>query len=107
MRGRSLVEGLGHCSECHTPRNALGVRDVSRWLAGGPNPDGRGKFPNITPAALTWTASDIAEYLKTGFTPEYDSVGGSMAEVVTNLSHLPDTDRQAIAAYLARVPPVP
>ena len=106
-RGRSLVEGLGHCSECHTPRNALGVRDVSRWLAGGPNPDGKGNIPNITPAALDWTASDIAGYLKTGFTPEYDSVGGSMAEVVTNLSHLPDTDRQAIAAYLARVPPVP
>lgn len=106
-RGRYLVEGLGHCSECHTPRDIIGGRDVSRWLAGGPNPDGKGKIPNITPAGLTWTADEIAEYLKTGFTPDYDSVGGSMAEVVTNLSHLPDTDRQAIAAYLARVPAVP
>jgi mono/diheme cytochrome c family protein len=106
-RGRYLVEGLGHCSECHTPRGVLGGRDLSRWLAGGPNPEGQGRIPNITPAHLTWTASEIAEYLNSGFTPDYDSAGGSMAAVVTNLSHLPDTDRQAIAAYLARVPPLP
>ena len=67
----------------------------------------QGRIPNITPAHLTWTASEIAEYLNSGFTPDYDSAGGSMAAVVTNLSHLPDTDRQAIAAYLARVPPLP
>ena len=107
MRGRYLVEGLGHCSECHTPRGALGGRDLSRWLAGGPNPEGKGKIPNITPAHLSWSTGEIAEYLKTGFTPDYDSAGGSMAEVVTNLSHLPDADRQAIAAYLAKVPPIP
>ena len=106
-RGRYLVEGLGHCSECHTPRGVLGGRDLSRWLAGGPNPEGQGTIPNITPAHLTWTASEIAEYLNSGFTPDYDSAGGSMAAVVTNLSHLPDTDRRAIAAYLARVPPLP
>ncbi len=106
-RGRYLVEGLGHCGECHTPRRALGVRDLSRWLAGGPNPEGQGNIPNITPAHLTWTAPEIADYLKSGFTPDYDSAGGSMAAVVTNLSHLPDADLQAIAAYLARVPPLP
>lgn len=106
-RGRYLVEGLGHCSECHTPRGALGGRDLSRWLAGGPNPEGKGVIPNITPAHLKWSAADIAEYLKSGFTPDYDAVGGSMAEVVENLAHLPDEDRLAIAAYLARVPPVP
>ena len=105
-RGRYLVEGLGHCSECHTPRGALGGRDLSRWLAGGPNPEGKGKIPNITPAHLDWSASDIAEYLKSGFTPDFDSVGGSMADVVANISHLPDSDRLAIAAYLARVTPV-
>jgi mono/diheme cytochrome c family protein len=105
-RGRYLVEGLGHCGECHTPRGTLGGRDRNRWLAGGPNPDGKGKVPNITPAQLDWSAADIAEYLKSGFTPDYDSVGGSMADVVLNMSHLPDSDRLAIAAYLARVPPV-
>ena len=53
-RGRYLVEGLGHCSECHTPRGTRWAgATVSHWLAGGPNPDGKGKIPNITPAHLT------------------------------------------------------
>lgn len=105
-RGRHLVEGLGHCAECHTPRNALGGLNTSDWLAGAVNPDGPGRIPNITPAKLDWSQADIAEYLNSGFTPEYDSAGGSMAAVVTNLSHLSDEDRSAIAAYLKRVPPV-
>ncbi len=103
-RGRYLVEGLGHCSECHTPRNALGGRTMARWLAGGPNPDGPGRIPNITPAQLTWSAEEVASYLKSGFTPDFDVVGGSMGEVVENIAHLPDSDRAAIAAYLAIVP---
>jgi mono/diheme cytochrome c family protein len=106
-RGRYLAEGLGHCSECHTPRDGLGLRDMARWLAGGPNPEGEGTIPNITPAHLTWTQDEIASYLSTGFTPDYDAAGGSMADVVTNLSHLPPSDHRAIAAYLARVAPVP
>jgi mono/diheme cytochrome c family protein len=105
-RGRALVEGLGHCSECHTPRDALGGKRTDAWLAGGPNPDGPGRIPDITPGALTWSEADIAEYLKSGFTPDYDSAGGNMAEVVQNISHLPDADRAAIAAYLKKVPPV-
>ena len=104
-RGRYLVEALGHCGECHTPRNALGAMERDRWLAGGPSPDGKGKFPNITPAALDWSAADIVEYLTSGFTPEYDSVGGHMALVVQNTAKLPESDRAAIAAYLKKVPP--
>jgi mono/diheme cytochrome c family protein len=103
-RGRYLVEALGHCGECHTPRNALGAMKRDRWLAGGPTPDGKGKFPNITPGKLTWSSRDIVEYLTSGFTPEYDSAGGHMALVIENTAHLPDTDRAAIAAYLAKVP---
>ncbi|THD83195.1 c-type cytochrome [Aliigemmobacter aestuarii] len=106
-RGRYLAEALGHCGECHTPRNALGGLDRSRWLAGAPNPDGRGRTPNITPAALNWSEADIVAYLTSGFTPEYDSVGGHMAHVVDNFARLPEADRQAVAAYLKRVPPVP
>lgn len=106
-RGRYLVEALGHCGECHTPRNALGGSDRSRWLAGAPNPSGRGTIPNITPAGLTWSEAEISTYLATGFTPDYDSAGGHMALVVTNMAHLPESDRAAIAAYLKRVPPVP
>jgi mono/diheme cytochrome c family protein len=105
-RGRYLVEALAHCGECHTPRNALGGIDRSRWLAGAPNPDGKGRTPNITPAKLTWSEADIVAYLTTGFTPEFDSVGGHMAHVVTNMAQLPDSDRQAIAAYLKKVPAV-
>ena len=104
-RGRYLVEGFGHCGECHTPRNVLGGRDMARWLAGGPNPEGKGTIPNITPAKLDWSNADIAEYLKSGFTPDYDSAGAQMADVVTNISHLTDADRLAIAAYLKKVPP--
>ncbi|CUH62540.1 Nicotinate dehydrogenase subunit B [Thalassovita gelatinovora] len=105
-RGRDLVEGLGHCGECHSPRNALGGIDYDRWLGGAPNPSGKGKIPNITPAKLDWSETDLVEYFTSGFTPEYDSAGGEMAEVVQNLAHLPLADRQAIAAYLKAVPAV-
>lgn len=105
-RGRYLVEVLGHCGECHTPRNALGGWDRSRWLGGAASPDGKGRIPNITPGGLDWSAADIAYYLETGFTPEFDSAGGEMATVVESLSQIPAEDRAAIAAYLKRVPAV-
>lgn len=105
-RGRYLVEVLGHCAECHTPRNALGGMDRSRWLGGAPHPSGEGTIPNITPGELTWSAADIAEYLKSGFTPDFDTAGGEMAEVVRNTARLTDADRAAIAAYLKALPPV-
>lgn len=104
-RGRYIAEALAHCGECHTPRNALGGLDRSRWLAGAPNPSGQGTIPNITPAKLSWSSGEIVEYLTSGFTPEYDSVGGHMAHVVENLSKLPESDRAAVAAYLQRVAP--
>lgn len=102
-RGRYLVEALGHCGECHTPRNALGGMDKNRWLAGLP---GEGGAPNITPAKLGWSVEEIAYYLESGFTPDYDSVGGHMAYVVDNYAKLPPEDRAAVAAYLKRVPAV-
>ncbi|MGL6208640.1 MAG: c-type cytochrome [Paracoccaceae bacterium] len=105
-RGRYIVEALAHCGECHTPRNALGGLDRSRWLAGGPNPDGKGTVPDITPGTLTWTEDEIVEYLTSGFTPEYDSVGGHMAHVVENMARMPDSDRAAVAAYLKAIPAV-
>ncbi|MFL4471022.1 cytochrome c [Tateyamaria armeniaca] len=106
-RGRYLAEGLAHCAECHTPRNAVGGLDRSAWMAGAPNPSGKGKIPNITPAALDWSEGDLVEYFTSGFTPEYDSAGGEMAEVVENLSQLPRADREAIAAYVKALPAVP
>lgn len=107
QRGRYLVEALGHCGECHTPRNALGGMDRSRWLAGAPIPGSeRGRTPNINPAGLDWVESDIAYYLETGFTPDFDSAGGHMAPVVENFGKLTAQDREAVAAYLKAVAPV-
>lgn len=110
MRGQFLVEVMGHCAECHTPRNAIGGMQRDNWLAGGPNPDGEGRIPNITPHSDgigDWAVIDIADYLASGFTPEFDSVGGSMVAVVDNMSKLPIEDLEAIATYLKSVPPLP
>ena len=105
-RGRYIAEAMAHCGECHTSRNLLGGLDTARWLGGAPNPSGQGRIPNITPGTLGWTAPDIVQYLTTGFTPEYDSVGGHMVHVVENMARLPESDRQAVAEYLLAVPSV-
>lgn len=110
QRGRELVEGAGHCSECHTPRNLIGGLEKTRWLAGGPNPDGEGTIPNITPhddGIGSWAETDIVYYLQSGFTPDFDSAGGQMAKVIENTAKLPEADQQAIAAYLKAVPALP
>ncbi|KQT45220.1 cytochrome C [Aureimonas sp. Leaf454] len=109
LRGRYLVEGPGHCGECHTPRllSGLGGLDEARWLSGAAAAEGEGKVPNITPSDAglgDWSQSDIAYYLETGFTPDFDSVGGAMVEVQRNMAKLPAEDREAIAAYLKAVP---
>jgi len=103
-RGRYLAEALGHCGECHTPRNALGGSIKSRWLAGAENPSGEGTIPGLTPAQLGWSAGEIAEYLKSGFTPDFDTAGGEMVDVITNTAQLTDADRAAIGAYIAGLP---
>ena len=106
-RGRYLVEGAGHCGECHTPRDRFGGLDVTRWLSGAPDPEGKGSVPDITPAGKNtgdWSAGDLAYYFESGFTPEFDTVGGSMVAVQENLAKLTAEDRQAIAAYLKALP---
>lgn len=103
--GRYLVEAMAHCGECHTPRNFLGGIQSSNWLAGAPNPVGKGRIPNITPGELDWSDADVVEYLTSGFTPEFDTVGGEMVEVVENMAKLAPEDREAIVAYLRIVPP--
>jgi mono/diheme cytochrome c family protein len=108
-RGRYLVEGLGHCAECHSPRNLLGAIIANRRFAGGPNPTGKGRVPNITSDDTglgKWTQKDVAELLDSGLTPDGDSVGSSMAEVVKNMAQLPAADRDAIATYLKSLPPL-
>ena len=108
-RGHYLVEALSHCGECHTPRNSLGGQNRSRAYAGGPNPEGKGRVPNITPDPTgigTWSKSEIIEVLASGFTPEFDSVGSTMAAVVRNTAELPASDREAIADYILSLAPI-
>lgn len=107
QQGRYLVEGPGHCGECHTPRDRFGGLQTGWWLAGAPNPDGEGRVPNITPhqdGLKSWSQTDIAYYLESGFLPDFDTVGGSMVKVQENMARLPEADREAIAAYLKSIP---
>jgi mono/diheme cytochrome c family protein len=109
-RGAYLVEGPGHCAECHSPRNFMGGLDGSRRFAGGPDPEGKGFVPNITPHAdglEKWSDKDIAYLLETGQKPDGDSVGGSMTEVSINTGLLSAEDRNAMAAYLKALPAIP
>lgn len=106
-RGSYLVNALGHCAECHSPRNALGGIIAQQRFAGGPNPDGEGWVPNITQKGLAdWSEKDIAYFLETGQTPEGDTAGGSMARVIRNTSQLSAEDRGAMAVYLKSLAPV-
>jgi mono/diheme cytochrome c family protein len=106
-RGAYLAEGPGHCAECHSPRNLMGGIVTAQRFAGGPNPEGKGWIPNITPKGLgDWSENDIAYLLESGQTLDGDAVGGSMAEVVRNTAQLAAEDRTAIAAYIKSLPPV-
>ncbi len=104
-RGRYLVEALAHCAECHSTRDIFGGIKPETRFAGGTDPEGVGYYPNITPRRIgDWAESDIAELLKTGNTPNHGRVGSSMTDVVTNTSSLPQSDRDAIAAYIKSLP---
>jgi mono/diheme cytochrome c family protein len=106
-RGAYLVNSLGHCAECHSPRNFLGGIVASQRLAGGPDPEGEGWVPNITQKGIgDWSEKDIAWFLETGQTPDGDTIGGSMGRVIRNTSQLSEADRAAIANYLKSLPPV-
>jgi mono/diheme cytochrome c family protein len=110
-RGAYLVNGPGHCAECHSPRNLLGGIIESERFAGGPAPDGSGWVPNITPIGLkrsdeVWSEKDIATFLDDGMMPSGDFAGSTMVEVIRNTSLLTADDRGAIAAYLVTLPPV-
>jgi mono/diheme cytochrome c family protein len=104
-RGAYLVNGPGHCAECHSPRNALGAIVEARRFQGGPSPDGQGGVPSITQQKLhDWSEADIADTLATGMTPDADRVGGPMVDVVRNTSQLSDADRHAMAVYIKSLP---
>ena len=106
-RGAYLVNSLGHCAECHSPRNFLGGIVAAQRFAGGPDPDGKGWVPNITQKGISdWNEKDIAYFLESGQMPDGDSAGGSMVSVIRNISQLSEADRNAIATYIKSLPPV-
>ena len=111
-RGRYLVTAVGHCAECHSPRDAQGAMLPGAWLHGNPKgPDGW-KVPALAgPGAKEfsgWTQAQIANYLKSGEEPNFDSAEGPMAEVIAEgTKYLTDEDRLAIADYLKSLSTMP
>jgi mono/diheme cytochrome c family protein len=107
-RGAYLVRALGHCSECHTPRNFVGGPKSGRFLAGGKGPDSK-RVPNLTPTRLkSWTDGELREFLLTGATPDGDVPAEAMGEVIRNTtSRLTTEDLGAIIAYLRSLPALP
>jgi mono/diheme cytochrome c family protein len=107
-RGAYLVQALGHCGECHTPRNYLGGQNRERLLAGSKNgPNGK-SVPNLTPTKLKkWDDAELKEFLQTGLTPDGDVAAETMGEVIRNtISQLTPEDLTAVVAYLRALPPV-
>jgi mono/diheme cytochrome c family protein len=104
-RGAYLVNALGHCGECHTPRNFLGGPKKDRAF-GGSN---LAKAPNLTPTRLKSKGdAEVKEFLLSGMTPDGDVAAESMAEVVRNTtSQLTPQDLDAVIAYLRALPPLP
>ena len=107
-RGAYLVEALGHCGECHTPRNFLGGPKRDRFLAGGKGPAGK-RVPNLTPTRLkNWNDGELKEFLLTGATPDGDAANETMDEVIRNTtSQLTPEDLAALMAYLRSLPSLP
>ena len=109
-RGAYLVEGPGHCAECHSPRNLLCAIKSSERFAGGAVLDGDGWVPNITPhpdGLQSWSLKDMEFFLEAGIGPDGSSVSGEMEEVIRNLAKLTVEDRHAMATYLKGLPPRP
>nr|WP_301334688.1 molybdopterin cofactor-binding domain-containing protein [Variovorax dokdonensis] len=103
-RGAYLVEGLGHCGACHTPRNAMGAEQTGQSHFAGALVDGW-EAPPLTAlaskSAVPWTADALYRYLRHGYSAEHGAAGGPMAQVVRELAAVPDEDVRAMATYLA------
>jgi nicotinate dehydrogenase subunit B len=106
-RGAYLVEGIGHCSVCHAPRNALGAEENgAARLSGGIAEGWEAPALNaLSRAPIPWDEAALYDYLRTGFSPMHGAAGGPMAPVVAALKTLPDADLRAIAHYLAALAP--
>jgi mono/diheme cytochrome c family protein len=103
-RGAYLVEGLAHCGACHTPRNGLGAERPNARFAGGDVDNWQAFAINAqSPAPIPWTADALYAYLRHGWQVDHGTARGPMAEVVSNLSQVNESDVRAIATYMASV----
>jgi mono/diheme cytochrome c family protein len=110
-RGAYLATALGHCGECHTPRNLLGGLQTDMSYAGSVDGPQGELAPNITPDEATgigaWSIPDIVWFLQTGFKPDGDDAQGLMSELIDNgFKHLTEDDLRAIAVYLQSLKPI-
>ncbi|MGN6581825.1 MAG: c-type cytochrome [Bordetella sp.] len=106
-RGAYLVEGMGHCGACHTPRNALGAEKtgLENYLAGGEAEGWKAPPLNgLGSAKVPWTGDDLFRYLRTGYSARHGVAAGPMAPVIHGLAQLPESDVRAIATYLLDLP---
>ncbi len=105
-RGAYLVQALGHCGACHTPRNGLGAEESGQTLAGG---EAEGWYaPPIqagSPAPHKWTVAELTTYLRTGVDRAHGAAAGPMRQVTDALATVPEADVHAIAVYIAALMP--
>jgi mono/diheme cytochrome c family protein len=100
-RGAYLVEGLGHCAACHSPRNALGARDRARDYAGGLAEGWLSPaLDHTSPAPIAWTEDALVNYLYDGWDEDHGIAAGPMKDVITQTGAMPEDDVRAIAVYL-------
>src|SRR5690606_23136593 len=108
-RGAYLVQGLGHCAACHSPRNALGAeKQGEHFLAGGFAEGWEAPALNaLSRAPIPWTEEELYRYLRTGYSPLHGVASGPMAPVIQSMAELPDDDVRAVAHYLSTLAPLP
>ncbi|OAK63573.1 aldehyde dehydrogenase [Variovorax paradoxus] len=108
-RGAYLVNGLGHCGACHTPRNALGAEQGGSAFLSGAMVDGweAPALTHLSKSAVPWDADELYRYLRHGHTQRHGIASGPMAEVVREMQQLPDEDVRAMATYLGSFNPEP
>jgi len=103
-RGAYLVNGLGHCGACHTPRNFLGAENKHQAFAGGETEGWTAyALDAASPAPVAWDKAALAFYLRNGWQGDHGVARGPMSEVTDNLAAVPMADVQAIATYMASV----
>jgi nicotinate dehydrogenase subunit B len=102
-RGAYLAEGLGHCSACHSPRNALGGEKGGRHYLTGGTAEGwdAPALTALSRAPVPWTEDALFTYLRGGYAVHHGAAAGPMAPVVEELALLPESDVRAIAHYVA------